>query len=60
MPRIYKIEFDDPATINELIEGLEDLRAHYGNDAVVRVTVVPEISMKGVRVKAVTADRMPS
>lgn len=52
-----KIEFEGLATVGEMIEALEDLRARVGPDAEVRVTPKSEFSSKGMRVKAVTAER---
>lgn len=51
------IEFDSPATVAELIEALEDLRARVGPDAVVRTRGFVEFNSRGPRVKAISADR---
>lgn len=58
MPRITRIEFDTPATVGELIEALEDLRARFGADAIVRTTNYVEFNTAGTRVKSVTASRL--
>jgi hypothetical protein len=57
---VNKIEFDEPATIGELIEALEDLRAAVGNDAQPRVTGFIELNTNGPRVKAISAERPPA
>lgn len=53
-----KIEFDSPATIAELIEALEDLRARYGNDARIRVAgFLTDMSVfDGALIKTLTVD----
>ncbi|WP_410676683.1 hypothetical protein [Amycolatopsis sp. cmx-4-68] len=61
MPRrdqtIAKIEFDGPATIAELIEALEDLRAKAGPDATPHVSGCLEIDLaRGPRVAAICVD----
>ena len=61
MPRldqtIAKIEFDGPATIAELIDALEDLRAKAGPDATPRVQGYIEIDLlRGPRVRAISVD----
>lgn len=53
--KIHKIEFDEPATIAELIEALEDLRASHGPNAVPRVAGFLEFNANGPHVKAVSA-----
>lgn len=52
-----KIEFEGLATIADMIEACEDLRARFGPDAEVRVTCKSEFNTQGMRVKAVTAER---
>jgi hypothetical protein len=61
MPRrdqtIAKIEFDGPATIAELIEALEDLRAKAGPDATPHVLGCLEFDLqRGPRVQALSVD----
>lgn len=60
MPRIdtttAEIEFDAPATIAELIEALEDLRAKAGPDATPRVLGCLEFDLRGPRVRAISVD----
>lgn len=52
-----KIEFDSPATIAELIEALEDLRAKAGPDATPRVVGCIEFDLiNGPRVRAISVD----
>jgi hypothetical protein len=50
-----KIEFDSPATVAELLDALEDLRARIGPNALVRVTGFIEIHGDGPHVKAISA-----
>jgi len=50
------IEFSEPATIAEMIEALEDLRARYGPDAQVRTRNYIEFNAAGGRVSAITAE----
>jgi hypothetical protein len=54
---VHTIRFDQPATVADLLEALEDLRAQVGPDAVVRVTGVIEFNINGPRVAAISADR---
>lgn len=56
MGRINKISFDGPATIAELIEALEDLRAQHGNGATPRfeANVTGGLSFKGYYVSSIT------
>lgn len=60
MPRLdtttAKIEFDGPATIAELIEALEELRAKAGPDATPRVQGCIEFDLRGPRVAAISVD----
>jgi hypothetical protein len=62
MPRktSTKIEFDGPATIAELIEALEDLRAQVGPKATPRVAGFIEFNANGPRVKAISAEPLAS
>jgi hypothetical protein len=52
------ITFDAPATVAEMIEALEDLRAQYGPEARVRVTGFMKGNdlLKGPHVKTVMAE----
>ncbi|RSD26363.1 hypothetical protein [Amycolatopsis eburnea] len=60
MPRFdqttAKIEFSEPATVAELIEALEDLRAKAGPDATPRVAGFLEFDLNGPRVRAISVD----
>lgn len=57
MSRHESVDFDQPPTIAQLIEALEDLRASCGPDAVPRVTGQLEFHMRGPRVASVSAER---
>jgi hypothetical protein len=52
-----KIEFDSPATVAELIEALEDLRAAVGSDAIVRTRNRADFHALGGRIKSISAER---
>lgn len=52
--KISKVEFDGPATIDDLIEALEELRNEHGADAVPRFTGVIEFNLHGSRVAALS------
>lgn len=52
--KISKIEFDGPATINDLIEALTELRDEHGGDTVPRFTAVIEFNLHGQRVAGLT------
>jgi hypothetical protein len=51
----HTIQFDQPATIAETIEALEELRIMLGPEALVRVTGFVEFNVAGVHLKAITA-----
>lgn len=51
----HKIEFDQPATIAELIEALEDLRDQVGPGWLVRSTGFIELHKDGPHVRTITA-----
>lgn len=59
-PANTKVEFDAPATVAELIDALEDLRASVGSDALVRVTGFIEFNPDGPHVRAISAHRPAS
>jgi hypothetical protein len=52
--KISKVEFDGPATINDLLEALEELRDEHGGDKVPRFTGVIEFNINGQRVAAIS------
>jgi hypothetical protein len=56
----HQISFDSPATVAELIEALQDLRAQVGNDALVRMTGFIEFHQHGPRIKSVSAEKPKS
>ncbi|GLZ36228.1 hypothetical protein Lesp02_84150 [Lentzea sp. NBRC 105346] len=59
MPRkaatAHRIEFDSPATIDELVEALTELRATFGGDATPRVRVKASFNADGGHIVKVTA-----
>lgn len=60
--RTPKIEFSSPATVAELIEAAEDLRAAAGPDALVRTVadISGGLSFKGYHISAITVDETPN
>jgi hypothetical protein len=56
MPRkkISKVEFDGPATIDDLIEALTELRDEHGGGVTPRFTGVIEFNINGQRVAALS------
>lgn len=50
-----KIEFDPYATLADLAEAVEDLRARFGNDAHVRALGTMEFNMAGPHIASLTA-----
>lgn len=53
--KVPTIEYDSPATIDETIEGLQELRLEQGGDAIVHVLGWMEINAHGSRVRKLTA-----
>lgn len=53
--KIQAIEFDSPATVDEMISALTELREQVGGDATVHVVGWMEINANGSRVRKIVA-----